>query len=216
LQSLAHDSPRDPRGRVVRTGETQEVVMQNIVRSARWFIFLALLPLAAPGCVAAPADADPSTATVGSELGEAGCETAVKSADGTWGFESVSAGNMYDPAGCPDQYLVGWGSLPAGQGAFADVFWEGAQPTQIECPDSHLSIGCYSENLGSWTVTSTQVFDGFWSGGSCEFLHSSGPFTCPLNGDQKNRTAAKAWIRTCSGGTCTQIKRRVGIRAWQN
>jgi hypothetical protein len=193
-----------------------EEVMQNRNRAARFFVTVALCPLVALGCVSEPPGSGGDTATVESELGEAGCETANKSADGTWGIESISAGNQYDPAGCPDQYLVGWGSLPAGQGAFADVFWEATAPTASNCADSHLSIGCYSESLGSWTITSTQVFDGFWVSGSCSFLLSSGPFTCPLNGDQKNRTAAKAWVHTCSGGICTQSKRKVGVRAWQN
>lgn len=191
--------------------------MHNIVRSRRWFIMLALLPLAASGCAAEPLDADPSTATIRSQIWEASCETAPKSADGTWGIESVSVGNMYDPAGCPDQYLVGWGSLPAGQGAFADVFWEGATPTQSECPNARMSLACYSETLGGWTITSEQIFDGSWSStGKCNFILDSGPFTCPLNGDQKNRTAAKAWIRDCSTTPCTQTKRRVGVLAWLN
>jgi hypothetical protein len=190
--------------------------VQGILRTDRFFIVLALLPFAASGCAIEPVDADDDTATIQSELGEDGCKTANKNADGTWGFESISAGNMYDPAGCPDQYLVGWGSLPPSHGAFADVFWEGAAPTPSNCADSHMSLGCYSENLSSWTITSTQVFDGVWSGGSCVFILGSGPFTCPLNGDQKNRTAAKAWVRTCSGGSCTQSKRKVGVRAWQS
>lgn len=192
--------------------------MHNVVRSRRWFIMLALIPLAAPGCAAEPLDAEPATATVRSNIWETSCETAPKSANGTWGLESVSAGNMYDPAGCPDQYLVGWGSLPAGQGAFADVFWEGAELTHGDCPDARMSLACYSETLGGWTITSEQIFVGQWSTvtGSCNFILDSGPFTCPLNGDDKNRTAAKAWIRDCSTTPCTQLKRRVGVRAWLN
>lgn len=190
--------------------------MQRISGSVRFLMMAAAVSLAAPGCAVDALD-DDGVATLDQALGETGCETATKSADGTWGFESISGGNMYDPAGCPDQYLVGWGSLPPGQNAFADVFWEGTDPTASDCADSHLSLGCYSENLSSWTITATQVFDGVWVGGSCTFvLHAGYPFTCPLNGDQKNRTAAKAWVRTCSGGTCTVNKRKVGVRAWQS
>lgn len=123
---------------------------------------------------------------------------------------------MYDPSGCPDQYLVGWGSLPVGQGAFADVIWAGAELTQSECPDARKSLACYSQSLGSWSITSEQIFNGMWSSGECTFVLASGPFTCPLNGDDKNRTAAKAWIRDCSTTPCTQIKRRVGVLAWLN
>ena len=200
--------------------------MHTRSRSVRSFMMmLTMVPLAAAGCATDSPDSpdsldsldsDDGISTVESELGEAGCETANKSEDGTWGFESVSAGNQYDPAGCPDQYLVGWGSLPVGQGAFANVFWESTAPTASSCDNSHLSIACYSESLSSWTITSKQVFDGVWTGSSCTFALSSGPFTCPLNGDQKNRTAAKAWVRTCSGGTCTVTKRKVGVRAWKS
>ena len=169
--------------------------------------------LCAEACVA-PANTEDEVGEASLTLGETACETVTRDDVETLGIDgnfcpatgySFSPDATYDHAGCPHQYVVGYGSFESNN-VHARVFWEGDPITgATQCQAAHLTLAAYTENNGVWATPQTTKMHGVWNpffDPQCRFftdddsvpLDTIGPGT-------KHRLAASAYQLYITGTT---------------
>jgi serine/threonine-protein kinase len=175
-------------------------------------------PAVSPGpadrASAAPSALPPPGTSASPALGQAACGWAARDAIEMPGCPAVtiSPDAAYDHAGCPHQYVVGYGRFEST--ARATVFWAGDLLTNASaCRAAHLTLAAYTDN-GGWGPPQITRMHGDWSASSsqpCRFSYDDGYAALDaIKPGIKHRLAASAYQLSASPATPTYAK--VGIR----